>query len=446
MNELIIIGGGLAGCEAAWQAAQRNIKVKLYEMRPEVRTGAHTTDKLSELVCSNSFGSRLGNRPTGLLIKELKILGSFLLECAENTALPAGRALAVDRDLFSSMVTEKVLHHPKISVVREEAKIIPDQTAIIASGPLTSPDLSQSISKLAGKDNLFFFDAVAPILARDSINMGTAFRGARFQRGSTEEGDYINCPLSEKEYENFIDALINAQRIPLKIFEQEIPRGVRAGKNRYFEGCLPIEINAQRSREALAWGPMRPSGLYNQLNGERPYAVVQLRQENKSASLYNIVGFQTNLTQAEQIRVIKLIPGLENAEFVRFGQMHRNTFIESPLLIHPTLQFRSRPHLFVAGQITGVEGYLGNIATGLLAGINAVRLLTSQPLIEYPKTTMLGALLNYISDADPDFFQPMKVNFGLLPGLENPVHKKEARNELFAQRAIADMQQYLQTL
>jgi methylenetetrahydrofolate--tRNA-(uracil-5-)-methyltransferase len=446
MDELIIIGGGLAGCEAAWQAAQRNIKVRLYEMRPMVSTGAHTTDMLAELVCSNSFGSNLFNRGSGLLNRELKILGSFLLECSESAALPAGSALAVDRELFSHLVTEKISGHPNIHLVRKEMTEIPNQATIIASGPLTSPCLASSISQVTGKDNLFFFDAIAPIVIRESIDMRVAFKGARFQRGISEEGDYINCPLSKTEYDNFVTNLIHSERTALQSFEDQIPNGVQAGSSRFFQGCLPIEITAERSQDALAYGPMRPSGLYNPHSNVRPYAVVQLRQENKSASLYNIVGFQTNLTQPEQKRVIRMIPGLEDAVFIRLGQMHRNTFIESPLLIDPTLQFRTNSNLFFAGQITGVEGYLGNIATGLLAGINAERFIRNQPLIELPKTTMLGALMSYISTSPPEFFQPMKANFGLLPGLETPIRQKNMRNDIISRRAIADLRLYLNGL
>ncbi len=445
MNDLIVIGGGLAGSEAAWQAAQRGVHVQLYEMRPTVSTGAHETDRLAELVCSNSLGSNLPDRAAGILKAELRRLGSMLLECAEQAALPAGAALAVDRGLFSRLVTERVLHHPNIEVTRQEMTEIPSSPVIVASGPLTSERLSRSIAALSGQDHLYFFDAIAPIVTADSINMNLAFRASRYGAGEQDEGDYINCPFDKRQYETFVDALRNANRIELRSFEEAIREGVRAGAQHYFEGCLPVEIIAERGDRSLAFGPMRPVGLTDPRTGRRPYAVVQLRQDNLAGDLYNLVGFQTNLKFPEQKRVFRMIPGLENAEFVRYGQMHRNTFIASPVLLKPTLQHKQRADLFFAGQITGVEGYIGNIATGLLAGWNAARLLQGQEPIQLPATTMLGALCHYITNADLDTFQPMKANFGILPPLEDPARLgKRQRAAAYAERAARDLETILE--
>ncbi|MEJ5224918.1 MAG: methylenetetrahydrofolate--tRNA-(uracil(54)-C(5))-methyltransferase (FADH(2)-oxidizing) TrmFO, partial [Anaerolineales bacterium] len=368
MTDLTIIGGGLAGSEAAWQAAQRGLKVTLYEMRPATPTGAHESDYLAELVCSNSLGSNAPDRAGGMLKAELRRMGSMLLECAEATALPAGSALAVDRQAFAACVTERISAHPNIQLVREEMPDIPATPTIIASGPLTSPRLSQSIAALSGEDHLYFYDAIAPIVTAESIDMSIAFRASRYDKGEQDEGDYINCPFTKDEYYAFVEALQRAERIELKSFEMELESGVKAGH--FFEGCLPVEIIARRGEKALAFGPMRPVGLTDPRTGRRPYAVVQLRQDNLAGNLYNLVGFQTNLKFPEQRRVLRMIPGLANAEFARYGQMHRNTFIASPRLLRPTLQWRTRDDLFFAGQITGVEGYMGNIATGLLAGWN----------------------------------------------------------------------------
>ena len=442
--EITIIGGGLAGSEAAWQLAQNNIKVKLYEMRPLNPTGAHLSGDLAELVCSNSLGSNLSDRASGVLKNELRQLNSMLLECAEATALPAGAALAVDREAFARMVTEKIQSHPNIEIIREEMKEIPQTPVIIASGPLTSESLSQSIAKLSGEEHLFFFDAIAPIVHAESINMEIAFRASRYGKGDQDEGDYINCPFMKDEYYAFVHALQSAERIALRSFEDAIRTGVKAGQ--FFEGCLPIEIIAERGTDSLAFGPMRPVGLRNPHTpaGRRPYAVVQLRQDNLAASLYNLVGFQTNLKFPEQKRVLRMIPGLANAEFERFGQMHRNTFIASPKLLRPTLQHITRDDLFFAGQITGVEGYMGNIATGLLAGINAARLLTGKNLITFPNETMLGALCYYITHADLKDFQPMKANFGILPALElEKKTGKRERGQLYADRAANILKEYL---
>jgi methylenetetrahydrofolate--tRNA-(uracil-5-)-methyltransferase len=435
---VFVIGGGLAGSEAAYQAAQRGLKVQLYEMRPAVQTGAHQTQDLAELVCSNSLGSNLPDRASGLLKNELRMLGSMLLECAEAASLPAGGALAVDRELFARLVTERIERHPNIEILREEAREIPAVPTIIASGPLTSPALSQSISALSGEEHLFFFDAIAPVIQADSINLDIAFRASRYGTGEQDEGDYINCPFTRDEYYTFVEALLQAERIELRAFEEAIKSGVKAGH--FFEGCLPVEIIAERGVDSLAFGPMRPVGLRDPRTGRRPYAVVQLRQDNLAGSLYNLVGFQTNLKYPEQKRVFRLIPGLENAEFMRYGQMHRNTFIASPKLLRPTLQHIQREDLFFAGQITGVEGYMGNIATGLLAGLNAARLLQQDEPLTLPQTTMLGALCHYVTHADLKDFQPMKANFGILPPLE-PTSKigKRERGKAYAERALGDL-------
>ena len=438
MTDLIVIGGGLAGSEAAYQAAQQGLKVKLYEMRPSVQTGAHQTQDLAELVCSNSLGSNLPDRASGVLKNEVRLLGSMLLECAESAAVPAGGALAVDRELFAKLVTERIEGHPNIEIVREEVKEIPQSLCIVASGPLTSPALSKSIAALSNGEHLFFFDAIAPVIHADSINMEIAFRASRYGTGEQDEGDYINCPLTREEYYTFVKALLEAERIELRSFEEAIKSGVKAGQ--FFEGCLPIEIIAERGFDSLAFGPMRPVGLRDPRTGRRPHAVVQLRQDNLAGSLYNLVGFQTNLKYPEQKRVLQLIPGLEKAEFLRYGQMHRNTFIASPKLLRPTLQHIERDDLLFAGQITGVEGYMGNIATGLLAGINAARLYQHAAPLLLPQTTMLGALCHYITHSDLKDFQPMKANFGILPPLEDTAKTgKRERGKLHAERALADL-------
>jgi methylenetetrahydrofolate--tRNA-(uracil-5-)-methyltransferase len=403
-----------------------------------MQTGAHQTHDLAELVCSNSLGSNLPDRASGLLKNELRILGSMLLECAESSSLPAGGALAVDRELFARRVTERIQRHPNIEVVREEVREIPNSPAIIASGPLTSPALSRSLAALSGEEHLFFFDAISPIVQADTINMEIAFRASRYGTGEKDEGDYINCPFTREEYYAFVEALLNAERIELRSFEDAIRSGVKAGH--FFEGCLPVEIIAGRGMDSLAFGPMRPVGLRDPRTGKRPYAVVQLRQDNLAGSLHNLVGFQTNLKFPEQKRVLRLIPGLENAEFIRYGQMHRNTFIASPKLLRPTLQHIQRDDLFFAGQITGVEGYMGNIATGLLAGINAARLHHHEEPIALPQTTMLGALCHYVTHASLKDFQPMKANFGILPALDTTSRPgKRERASAYAERALADL-------
>ena len=441
-QQITIIGGGLAGSEAAWQLAEGGIQVKLYEMRPTNPTGAHLGGDLAELVCSNSLGSNLPDRASGVLKNELRELNSMLLDCAEATALPAGAALAVDREAFAKLVTEKINAHPNIQVIREEFKEIPDTPVIVASGPLTSDSLSKSIANLSGEEHLFFFDAISPIVRAETINMEIAFRASRYDKGEQDAGDYINCPFTKEQYYEFVDTLKSAERIELRSFEDAIRSGVKAGQ--FFEGCLPVEIIAERGEDSLAFGPMRPIGLRDPNTNKRPYAVAQLRQDNLAGSLYNIVGFQTNLKFPEQRRVLRMIPGLENAEFERYGQMHRNTFIASPKLLRPTLQHITRDDLFFAGQITGVEGYMGNIATGLLAGINAARLLNQQPLLTLPQETMLGALCHYVTHASLKDFQPMKANFGILPELilNKKIGKRE-RGQMYAERAAMSLQSYM---
>jgi len=446
-----VIGGGLAGSEAAWQLASRGISVNLFEMRPEVETGAHQTSDLGELVCSNSLGSDLPDRASGVLKAELRQLGSMLINCADETSVPAGGALAVDRQRFSQLITQRIQSQPNIHLVRKEVTEIPDGPTIIASGPLTSKLLSKSIGKLSGEDHLYFFDAISPIVSQESIDMEIAFRGSRYGKGELDIGDYINCPMNKDEYEHFVNDLVSAERIELHSFEQAIKSGVKAGAHQFFEGCLPVEIMAERGLDALAYGPMRPVGLIDPRTNQRSHAVVQLRQDNVAGTLYNIVGFQTNLKFSEQKRIFQSIPGLKNAEFVRYGQMHRNTFISAPTLLHPTMQFRSRENLFFAGQITGVESYAGNLATGLLAGCNMARHLTNRELMVLPLTTVLGALCHYVTHASLADFQPMKANFGLLPPLSiegqsktrSRRMRKRERAKAYAQRALADLTTYL---
>ena len=445
MRELIIVGGGLAGCEAAWQAAKRGLSVKLYEMRPQKTTPAHRTGDLAEIICSNSLGSTLSNRPSGLLSNELRMLDCLLVRCAETNKVPAGHALAIDRHAFSQMVQDELAAQPNIEIIREEVTHIPDSPTIIASGPLTSTPLAKAIADFTGQSNLFFFDALAPIVEFDSIDMHTAFWGSRFERGNKDTGDYINCPFSTQEsYEAFIHELVNAEKISLRHFEEEISSGVHSGKSKFFEACLPVEVMADRGVNTLAYGPLRPIGLRDPRSGQRPYAVVQLRQDNQSATLFNLVGFQTNLTYSEQKRVFRMIPGLEQAEFVRYGQMHRNTYIYAPDVLQANLQSRSNPNLFMAGQLIGVEGYMANIATGLLAGINAARYLDGKSLLIPPQTSLLGALCRYIATPNPDHFQPMKANFGLLPPWPEKIKHKSERFQAMADRSLADLTQYLQ--
>jgi methylenetetrahydrofolate--tRNA-(uracil-5-)-methyltransferase len=437
---ITIIGGGLAGTEAAWQIANRGYNVRLYEMRPTRPTAAHITDRLAELVCSNSMGSTLPDRALGILKNEMMQIGSMIIRTAFRHALPAGGALAVGREAFSEEVTSLISNHPNIHLLREEITEIPTGPTIIATGPLTSDALTAQIQQLTGK-YLYFYDAMAPIVTLESIDMTTAFRQSRYDRDSAlgqDEGDYINCPLNKEEYEAFVNAVVAAPKMELKTPDKELER--------YFEGCMPIEVLAGRGMNSLAFGPMRPVGLRDPRTGRRPYAVVQLRQDNVAGTLYNMVGFQTNIRWGAQEEVLRLIPGLQNAEFVRMGQMHRNTFINSPTLLQPTLQFRTRPDLFFAGQITGTEGYVGSTMGGLIAGNNMVRFLEGQPLLEIPRTSMIGALLYYITHADPENFQPMKATMGLLPELPAWIRAKQQRYGAYAERAHHDLAAYLQTM
>jgi methylenetetrahydrofolate--tRNA-(uracil-5-)-methyltransferase len=454
--DLIVVGGGLAGCEAAWQAAIRGITVRLYEMRPTVQTGAHQGDQLAELVCSNSLGSNLPDRAAGVLKAELRTLGSLLIQCADETALPAGEALAVDRELFAQNVTSKIEGHANIQVIHQEITEIPTGPAIVASGPLTSQKLTNAIQRMTGYDQIFFYDALAPIIVGNSVNMEIAYPASRYGKNRMQRrepaqraqraqdgGDYINCPMSKEEYFHFADELTRAERISLLDIEGGIAEGVRVGAEKYFEGCLPVEIIAMRGRDALAYGPMRPIGLTDPRTGVHAYAVVQLRQDNLAKTLYNIVGFQTNLKYSEQERVFRMIPGLEQAEFARFGQMHRNTFIFSPALLQSTLQYRHREDLFFAGQITGVEGYVGNIATGYLAGLNAALYIQGKPMLVMPQSTVVGALVYYITHAAAKDFQPMKANFGILPELSVKLKDKRERAAAYAERSKNDLRWFI---
>jgi methylenetetrahydrofolate--tRNA-(uracil-5-)-methyltransferase len=430
-----VVGGGLAGSEAAWQAAEHGVDVVLWEMRPQLSTPAHVTDKLAELVCSNSLGSDLPDRAGGLLKEELRRLNSLILACADRTRVPAGGALAVGRDAFADCVTRRIENHPRITLRREEVRRIPEGITVIASGPLTSSALAEDIGALVGEEYLYFYDALAPIVTRESIDMSIAFTASRYGRGEGEAGDYINCPFDEEQYRAFVEALISAERIELRDFEKE--------DSKFFEGCLPVEVLASRNESALAFGPLRPVGLVDPRTGRRPYAVAQLRQDDAAGTLLNLVGFQTNLRWPEQRRVLRMIPGLEGAEFVRLGQMHRNTFFNAPRLIAPTLQYRERSDLFFAGQIVGVEGYVGNAGTGLLAGVNAARLAKGEALWILPPVTMLGALIQYVHGCDVKHFQPMKANFGILPPLDPPVRNKRQRYAAYARRALEALETFL---
>jgi methylenetetrahydrofolate--tRNA-(uracil-5-)-methyltransferase len=446
---ITVIGGGLAGTEAAWQIAQRGVRVKLYEMRPKKMTPAHATGNLAELVCSNSLGSDDTSKAPGLLKHEMRQLGSLMIESASTATVPAGGAMAVDRDVFAQRVTQKIESHPLIEVIREEVTTIPDGVVVIASGPLTSEALSNEIAKLSGSEYLYFWDAIAPIVTLDSIDFDIAFRASRYGRHADGtitaagenlgEGDYINCPMNKDEYFAFVDALASAETATLRDFESE----------NFFEGCLPVEVLARRGRDTLTFGPMRPVGIRDPRTNKRPHAVVQLRQDNVAGTLFNLVGFQTNLKFPEQDRVLRMIPGLQNAEFVRYGQMHRNTFINSPTLLEASMRFKNKEYisqtsaLFFAGQIVGVEGYVGNAATGLLAGINAVHALRGEPLVSLPPTTMLGALCYYVTHCEPKHFQPMKANFGIMPPLDSLPRDKKLRGAAYAERAIRDFDLWL---
>jgi methylenetetrahydrofolate--tRNA-(uracil-5-)-methyltransferase len=406
-------------------------------MRPVKTTPAHTSGDLAELVCSNSLGSNLTSKAPGLLKEELRRLGSLIIEIADAHRVPAGGALAVAREQFARTVTARIEAHPRIEVIRQEMKSIPDSgPTIIASGPLTSPPLVAAIQELSGRENLYFYDAIAPIVEVNSVDMNVAFRASRYERDTDEEGDYINCPLNEEEYYGFVTALLGAERITLRDFERDDPN--------FFEACLPIEVLASRGEDALAYGPMRPVGLRDPRSGKRPYGVVQLRQDNAAGTLYNLVGFQTNLKYKEQDRVLRMIPGLNQASFVRYGSMHRNTYINAPALLSPTLQWHDRVDLFFAGQIAGLEGYAGNVAGGWLAGVNAARVIKERDLLTLPRETMLGALIHYITHAEIKGFQPMKANFGLVPSLGRRVRGKRARREAYADRALTHLDRWIE--
>lgn len=426
LKKITVIGGGLAGSEAAFQLAKRGINVDLYEMRPVKSSGAHTTGNLAELVCSNSLGSDNISSASGLLKQEMRILGSELLKFAEEAAVPAGNALAVDRVVFGEKVTVAIRQNPLINLITEEVTAIPTDTpVIIASGPLTSDVLAQEIKNFTGEEHLHFFDAIAPIIERDSIDFSKAFYADRYGKG---ENSYINCPMNREEYENFYEKLINAELIELKSFE----KGAK-----FFESCLPVEVLAKRGKDTLRFGPMKPVGLNHPETGEKYYAVVQLRQDNKAETLYNIVGFQTNMKWGAQKEVIKSIPGLENAEITRFGVMHRNTFVNSPKFLKPTLQTVRKDDLFFAGQITGVEGYTESIATGLLAGINAAKLINNEDLLMLEPKSMLGALCNYITFPEHKHFQPVNSNWGIIEPLQTtPGKNKDLKKQLLAERAL----------
>ena len=433
-RSLTVIGGGLAGCEAAWQAASRGVDVTLFEMRPGMMTPAHISDNLAELVCSNSLGSNLPDRAPGLLKRELRTLGSLILACADDNAVPAGGALAVGREAFAASVTVAIESHPRIELRREEIESVPEEgVVVIATGPLTSSALADSIVELLGQDGLFFYDAMAPIVTLESIDESKVYRASRYDRG---DADYINCPMTAKEYDRFVEALLAAETIPLRGFEQ--------GDKRFFEACLPVEVLASRGHDALAYGPLKPVGLRDPRTGLRPHAVVQLRQDNMAGTLYNLVGFQTNLRWPEQRRVFGLIPGLEHAEWVRFGQMHRNTYLNSPALLRPTMQWRGREDLYFAGQLVGTEGYVASTASGWLAGTNAVRVLDGLPPIVPPPSTMLGALARYVSSAEGKTFQPMKPNFGLMPPLTPHVRNKRKRYAAFAARSESELEAFVE--
>lgn len=427
MNYVTIIGGGLAGSEAAWQLARQGVAVKLLEMRPHATTGAHHTDLLGELVCSNSLRAGSIENAVGLLKEEMRRLDSIIMRAADNTAVPAGGALAVDREDFSKYITYELERHPLVTLLRQEVTELPTEgVVIVASGPLTSPALASDLVQKLGEEYLAFFDAAAPIVTKDSIDMNHAFFASRYDKG---EAAYLNCPLTEEEYQRFYEELIAAVL-------QEV-KGIDSGA--YFEGCMPVEAMADRGRDTLLFGPLKPVGLVDPATGKRPFAVVQLRQDNKAGTLYNLVGFQTRLKWGEQKRVFSLIPALRNAEYVRYGVMHRNTFINSRRVLLPTLQWRKEPRVFFAGQLTGVEGYVESAASGLLAGINAGRFVKGNSPFTLPPATAHGALVHYITEESFSVFQPMNVTFGLFPPLERPPRDRKVRNRAYADRALAEL-------
>lgn len=428
-----VIGAGLAGSEAAWQLAKRGIQVNLYEMRPVKQTPAHHTDKFAELVCSNSLRANALTNAVGVLKEEMRRLDSVIMTAADACAVPAGGALAVDRHEFAAKVTDMVKNHPNVTVINEEITEIPEGTTIIATGPLTSPALSESLKQIMDEEYLYFYDAAAPIIEKDSIDLDKVYLKSRYDKG---EAAYLNCPMTEEEFDRFYEALIAAETVPLKEFEKEI----------FFEGCMPIEVMAARGRKTMLFGPLKPVGLEDPKTGKRPFAVIQLRQDDAAGTLYNIVGFQTHLKWGPQKEVLQLIPGLEKAEIVRYGVMHRNTFINSPKVLLPTYQFKNRSDLFFAGQMTGVEGYVESAASGLVAGINAAKLASGEEPLVFPAETAMGSMARYITSTNSKSFQPMNANFGLFPDLETKIRGKKERNEQHAERALETIQKFMKNL
>ena len=432
-KKITVIGAGLAGCEAAWQAAERGVEVTLYEMKPKRFSPAHHSEGFAELVCSNSLRSIQLSNAVGLLKEELSLLGSLIMEAAYQSRVPAGAALAVNREAFSNYITEKIRNHPKITVINEEITEIPTEgIVVVASGPLTSEALSKSISELTGGDELHFFDAAAPIVDFSSINTEVAFFASRYGKGDAE--DYLNCPMTKEQYDAFYEALISAECAPLKAFDRELQEDLKV-----FEGCMPVEVMAKRGYDTLRFGPMKPVGLPLPATGEDAYATVQLRRENREGTMYNLVGFQTHLTFPEQRRVFGMIPGLENAEFFRYGVMHRNTYLNSPGFLTPTYSVKGREGLFFAGQMTGVEGYIESTSSGFVAGLNAALLALGEPFVVFPKETQIGALAHYVSEGGiGSSFQPMNANFGIIAPLDKKVKGgKKYRNEAYAERSLA---------
>ena len=434
MKKIIVVGAGLAGCEASWQAANAGASVELYEMRPLRRSPAHQTDGFAELVCSNSLRGASLENAVGVLKEEMRRLGSLIMEAADATAVPAGGALAVDRTQFSDYITAHIRSHPNITVHHEEITEIPqtdDSIVIIASGPLTDGALSEEIARLLGNDSLYFYDAAAPLVSFASIDMSKAYRASRYGKG---EAAYINCPMDEAQYDAFYAALITAETAQAHDFEKEI----------FFEGCMPVEVMASRGKDTLLYGPLKPMGLEHPETGVRPHAVVQLRQDNAEGTIYNIVGFQTRLKWGAQQRVFRMIPGLENAAFLRYGVMHRNSFINAPRHLHPTFRTQTNEALFFAGQMTGVEGYVESAASGLIAGLNAVRRAADREPLVFPRETAHGALAHYITSCDPNYFQPMNINFGLLPPLEHIPRRtrKPEKKRMLAERALTELENF----
>ncbi|WP_066173017.1 FADH(2)-oxidizing methylenetetrahydrofolate--tRNA-(uracil(54)-C(5))-methyltransferase TrmFO [Bacillus marinisedimentorum] len=428
-----VIGAGLAGSEAAWQLAERGINVHLHEMRPVRQTPAHHTDKFAELVCSNSLRANALTNAVGVLKEEMRNCNSVIIKAGDASSVPAGGALAVDRHEFAAYVTEHVKGHPNVTVTNEEVTELPEEPAIVATGPLTSEALSARLKELTGEEYLYFYDAAAPIIEKDSINMDKVYLKSRYDKG---EAAYLNCPMTEEEFDLFYEALMEAETVQVKEFEKEM----------FFEGCMPIEVMGGRGKKTMLFGPMKPVGLEDPKTGKQPYAVVQLRQDDAAGTLYNIVGFQTHLKWGPQKEVIRMIPGLENAEIVRYGVMHRNTFVNSPNLLRPTYQYKERDDLFFAGQMTGVEGYVESAASGLIAGINAARVVNGQEPVQFPAETAMGSMARYITSANPKNFQPMNANFGLFPPLAEKIRKKQERNEQYGKRALDTIQNFVKSL